>query len=356
MKKIMLVSLLAFVVLFNLSAGAMADDAEKKFRLKMPIAAPSKLPVVALVQDFVKNVELASNGTIQIKIYEPGALIPAFEIQEAVSKGRVQCGWGATSYIMGQIPEAIIFNSLPFGPTSDEYRAWYYYGNGMKLWNEMYAERGYNIQAWPMLLIQQESGGWFRKPINSVADIKGLRLRWAGLSGKALSNLGASVSTMPAGEIFPALEKGAIDGAELSSPVIDKGMGFWKVCKYNYFPGWHVPSTVMEFVMNKDIWNSMSKRQQAVINMAVSDVNNRSLAWCDAAAGKILKENAAHGVNNMVWSPELLKAFKEAWEEVLAEMLAEEPRLRKIWEDLTAFQKEYAVWKHYSAIPDELTK
>ena len=356
MKRIVLVSFVAFVALFSLSAGVMAGETPKKVRLRMPVCIPTKFPLINFIPYFAEQVELASNGTIQFKIYEPGQLIPAFEIQEAVSKGQIECGWSAAVYISGQIPAASLFTTVPFGPDLVEYIAWFYYGNGRKLYQEMYDKYGFNVKVWPMLMVPMESGGWFRKPIKSVEDFKGMRLRWPGLGGKVLSKLGASISTIPGGEIFPSLEKGVIDGTEFGPPVLDAAVGFWKVAKYNYFPGWHQTCTAMEFTMNKDTWNKLSKGQQAIIELAVTDINIRGVANAESRVGKILMENAQkRGVKNMVYPPEVLKALQKAWLEVVAEESAKDPFFKKVWQDLNGFMKEYEVMQSvgYKALPPQ---
>jgi len=358
MKRSAFVILLAVFFFLGLSAGAQAQKAEekpKKFRLRMPLCIPSKFPGIDLIPRFAEQVELASNGMIQFKLYEPGQLIPAFEIQEAVSKRRVEAGWAASIYISGQIPAGSLFTTVPFGPNVVEYMAWFYYGNGMKLYQEMYDRYGFNVKVWPMLIGPMETGGWFRKPINTAEDFKGMRLRWPGLGGKVLSKLGASISTIPGGEIFPALEKGAIDGTEFGSPVLDTAVGFWKVAKYNYFPGWHQPSTAMEMTVNKDVYNSMSEGQKALLEMAISDINFRTPISMEAVTSKIMKENEKRGVMNMVYPAEVLEALQKAWVEVVAEECAKDEFFKKVWEDLRDFMKEYNYYeaRAHAALPPQ---
>ena len=344
MKRIVMLSIMVFVFLFSLYAEVMARETPKEVRLRMASCLPTKLPVINFIPYFAKQVELASNGTIRFKVYEPGQLIPAFEIAEAVSKGQIESGWSTATYISGKIPAASLFTAIPFGPDLVEYIAWFYYGNGRKLYQEMYDKYGFNVKVWPMLMVPMETGGWFRKPIKSVADFKGMRLRWPGLGGKVLSKLGASISTIPGGEIFPSMERGAIDGTEYACPNLDAGAGLWKVAKYNYFPGWHQPCTAMELTINKDTWNKFSESQQALIEMAVTDINIRAAADAEASVGKVLMENAQkHGVKNMAYPSEVLIALQKAWLEVVAEESANDPFFKKVWQDVNGFMKEYEV-------------
>jgi TRAP-type mannitol/chloroaromatic compound transport system substrate-binding protein len=168
-----------------------------------------------------------------------------------------------------------------------------------------------------------------------------LSIRYPGLPGKVLQRLGASISLIPGGEIYQALEKGAIDGTEFSNPAIDAKLGFYKVAKYNYFPGWHQPVTHLELVMNKDTWNKMSPRQKAVMELAVRAVTTFTLARSTAVQGAAIVENAKHGVNNSVFSQEMLDLFQKTWLQVIEEETAKDPMLKKIWEDYKAYEAEY---------------
>jgi len=356
MKRIGFVTTVMFLFLFGLSAATMAEEKEETIRMRIPSCLPIKVPGMAALVDFVHQLELISGGTIRTKLYEPGQIVPVFEIQEAVSKKQVEAGWSAAVYLSGQMPAASLFTTIPFGPNVTEYMAWFYLGNGIKLYQEMYDKYGFNVKVWPLMLLPTEGGGWFNKQINTVEDLKGLRLRWPGLGGKVLSKLGASISTIPGGEIFTALEKGVLDGTELAGPYFEKALGFYKVAKYNYFPGWHQSCTAMEFTMNKDIWNSMSERQKELLEIAIVNASVRSLLMYEAFNGRTMKENAEkHGVKNLLYPPEVLKALQDKWLEVVAEESAKDAFFKKVWEDIKAFMKEYQVWEvhAYSALPPQ---
>lgn len=349
----------AGVVLFlalglALSTSAMAE--EGKFKLRVASAFPTKMPLVNNIQWFAQQIEAISHGSVKLELYEPGALVPPFEIQEAVSSGQVEAGSSSTVYMAGKMPAASLFTSVPFGPNVTAFFSWYYFGNGTKLLQEMYDTKGFNVKVWPMPFIPMETAGWFRKEINTVDDLKGLRLRWPGLAGRVLSKLGASISTIPGGEIFPALEKGAIDGTEFGNPILDASLGFWKVAKYNYFPGWHQPSTAMEFMINKNVWNKMSEGQKALMDMAIMAMTFRTIADSEAAVGRALKENAEkRGVKNLLLSKEILEALHKAWIEVAKEESDKDAFFKKVYDDLEMFMSDYRAWDRfsYSAMPRE---
>lgn len=342
--KTLLVTLLATVLLATFSAGTAL--AEKKVLLKVPVAFSSTLPILGeSIIYFKDTVEKLSNGDIKVKIYEPGKLMPALEIHDAVSTGKVNAGFGVSGYYQGKIPAISMFTAVPFGPRPVDYAGWLYEGNGLKLYQELYDKHGVNVKAFPLSIWAPETGGWYNKEINSVDDLKGLKIRFFGYGGKVLSKMGASVVTIAGGEIYPALEKGAIDASEFALPNIDTKLGFAKVAKYNYFPGWHQPATASELLINKDTWNGMSERQQLIIETAVKATTFFIMARSEAAQGKVMLENEAKfGTENRVFNQELLDAIHETWLEVAAEESAKDPEFKMVWDDLQDYVKETSAY------------
>jgi TRAP-type mannitol/chloroaromatic compound transport system substrate-binding protein len=197
-----------------------------------------------------------------------------------------------------------------------------------------------------------ETSGWYRKKINSPADLKGLNIRFFGLGGKVMKKLGASVSLLPGSEIFPALERGAIDATEFSVPTVDTRMGFYKIAKYNYFPGWHQPSTINEVLINKTTWDKLSKAHQTLIEMVCMAAMTYSIAHSEGAQGKVIKENKEkHGVENIYWSKDMLDLFNKTWLEVAEEEAAKDAFFKKVWLDLKAFRAEYKSWLDLGFLP-----
>jgi len=349
-KKILVVGVVA--ILFSMLLVNPAPAEEKKIMLKIQSAFSEALPALGeCIPYFTDYVEKASEGTIRIKFFAPGKLVPTFEIHEAVSTGKIDGGYLAPVYLAGKLPATELFTYIPFGGDAPVYIGWFTAGNGMKLYQEAYDQAGFNIKPFLFAVLAPETGGWFRKPINGPDDLKGLRVRWPGLGGKVLSELGASVSLIPGGEIFPSLEKGAIDGTEFSNPAIDAKLGFHKVCNYNYFPGWHQPVTHLELVLNKDVWNEMSPRQQAVMELATAAVTTYTLGRSTALQGPAILENAKQGVHNEVYSEELLKLFQETWLEVIEEAAAGDPMLKKIWDDYQQYKATYDPWACKAYLP-----
>ena len=319
----------------------------KKLLLKTQAMFPLTLPVLgAPLTGFADMVKKASGGQIIFKLYDPGKLVPVTEILEAVSKGHIQAGYDAPGFWMGKVPSAPLFSSVPFGPEGPEYLAWMFYGNGLKLYQEAYDKAGYNVKVFPVVIAPPETSGWFAKEIKTPADFKGVKMRFYGLGGSVIEKLGASATMLPPAEIFPALEKGAIDAAEFSTPTVDESQAFYKIVEYNYYPGWHQQATLMEIIINKDVWNKMNPTQQALIEVCVRSSLLQSLADGEGSQGPVIKKNAeSRGVKNMVWSPEMLAAFEKAWQEVVQEKCAKDPMFAKTWKDLQDFRASY---KNYS--------
>ena len=216
----------------------------------------------------------------------------------------------------------------------------------------MYDQAGYNVKVLPAIVLAPETSGWFKNPIKSPEDLKGLKMRFFGLGGKAMQKLGVSVSLIPPAEVFAALEKGAIDAAEQSMPIIDRKLGFYKIIKYNYYPGWHQQATIMEMLINKDEWNKLSKGQQRLVEMVTKASLTYSIAYGEGSQGKIIKENAEkYHVHNMYWSDEMLNTFRKAWLEVVAEETAKDAFFKKVWDDLQAFRANYSYWNSLAFLP-----
>ncbi|SCA56839.1 Extracellular solute-binding protein, family 7 [Candidatus Terasakiella magnetica] len=348
MRKLILATAAAAALSLTATAPAQAG----KVLLKAPIAFGSHLPglgtPIIRVAEELKN---ASGGDIKMKVYEPKKLVAPFEILDAVSTGKVNAGYATAGYWAGKMKAAPLFSAVPFGPEAGEYMAWLYYGNGMKLYQGMYDEAGYNVKVLPCAIIAPETSGWFSKPIEKPEDLQGLKMRFFGLGGKVMQKLGVSTSLLPGGEIFPALEKKAIDATEFSMPAIDKKLGFHKLVKYNYFPGWHQQATVFELLINGDTWKKMDKSQQATVENVCKASMAHSFAEGEAIQFEAMKENVEkNGVKIMTWNDTMLATFKSTWEDVAAEE-SKDASFKKVYDDLTTFRDGYALWKANAFLP-----
>ena len=333
--------------------SATATLAADKILLKTPIAFPTALPGLGSpIPRVAEQLGVLSGGTLKMKIYEPGKLVPPFEILDAVSSGKINSGYTTAGYWAGKIPAAPLFSAVPFGPEAGEYMAWLYYGNGLTLYQEMYDQAGFNVKVLPCAIIAPETSGWFAKEINSPEDLQGLKMRFFGLGGKVMQKLGVATSLLPGGEIFPALEKGAIDATEFSMPAIDARLGFHKLVKYNYFPGWHQQATVFELLINKDVWDGANEQHKAIIATTCLGSMTDSFAEGEAIQHEVLIDNVENnGVIIKQWSPEMLDVFRTTWDEVAAEEAAADPFFAKVLADMTEFRDGYKTWKENAFLP-----
>ena len=349
MKKVITAATVAVALtLGTLAAPAKAAD---KVLFKTPVAFGTHLPGLGTpIVRVAKQLDRVSGGTIKMKVYEPGKLVKPFEILDAVSTGKINSGYSTAGYWAGKIKASPLFTAVPFGPEAGEYMAWIYYGNGLKLYQEMYDQAGYNVHVIPCAIIAPETSGWYAKEM-TAADFKGLRIRFFGLGGNVVQKLGASVALLPGGEIYDNLEKKAIDATEFSMPAIDKLLGFHKILKFNYFPGWHQQATMFELLINKDAWGKLSDQQKAIVENVCKASMADSYAEGEAVQYDALIENTEkNGVKIKRWTDADLDTFRKAWAEVIVEQ-SEDPFFKKVYDDLDGFRTKYAVWKKNAFLP-----
>ncbi|HKK52843.1 MAG TPA: TRAP transporter substrate-binding protein [Myxococcota bacterium] len=285
----------------------------------------------------------ASDGRIDWTVDDPGEVVPAFAIVDAVRAGKIEAGYTWLGYDQGKLPASVLFGSVPFGMTPWEYSAWWTQGGGRELARDLYRPLG--IEPIHCGLIGPETAGWFRRSIDRVEDLQGLKIRFAGLGGRVLQRLGASVTMMPGGEIFQALEKGAIDATEFSLPAVDARLGLDRVAPYNYFPGWHQPFTAFHLVVHRPTWEALSGSTRKLIEMACDAGVHRNLARAEAGQGPALADFEARGVETRTLSSELLAALEDAAATVLAEQAERDTDFARILARQRAFRAEYARWR-----------
>lgn len=340
-------ALLAGVIAAVLSAPSIAEE---KIRWKVRAVFGTHLPALGdPIKLVAEQIDRATDGNIKFKVYEPGKLVPPFGITEAIKNKQIDAGYTWLGYDQGKIPAAALFAAVPFGMEPWEYATWWYEGEGQKLAEDLYAKHGVH----PVLcsVIGPETAGWFTKEINSLDDFKGLKIRFAGIGGKVLQKAGASVTVLPGGEIFPALEKGAIDASEFSMPAIDSLMGFDKVAKNNYFPGWHQTFTASHLVVNKDVWDALSDSTKATIDMACTAGTFRALTRGESLQGDVMASFPAKGVTARTLNPELLQALNTLSTEVMDEIAASDPDFKQIYESQQQFRDNYKEWKQKAYLP-----
>ena len=324
-----------------------------KVELKVAACQPTNLPGLGDAVLFVASqVGEITGGRVEMVVHEPGALVPPLEMLDAVSAGTVESGFGPAGFWAGKMPAAPLFSSVPFGPEAGEYVAWMYHGGGLTLEQRMYDEAGFDVVPLPCALLAAETSGWFRRPIDSAEDLKGLKMRFYGLGGQVMQDLGVAVSVIPGGEIFQALEKGVLDGTEYSMPAIDEKLGFYRAAPYNYYPGWHQQATILELLINKTVWKSLSAADQAVLRNACKAAMLDSFARTEGMQAAAIRRNVTErNVQNRTWSPEMLAVFADSWRGVAEREAARDPFFAEVWSSLQAFRDDYRVWSELAFMP-----
>jgi TRAP-type mannitol/chloroaromatic compound transport system substrate-binding protein len=332
------------------SGAAIAAPAISKglMEWRMVTSWPKGLPGLgAGAERLAANITAMSGGRLTIKVYAAGELVPALECFGAVANGTAQLGHDASYYHTGKSEGAPFFTAFPFGFTTAELDAWVKYGNGQKLWDELYAPFG--IRAFHAGSTGTQMLGWFRKEIRSVEDLKGLKFRAPGNQGRVLAKLGVTPVTLPGGEIFPALQSGAIDAAEWIGPYNDLALGFYQVCKHYYAPGYHEPGPNLQLMINERAWASLNPELQAIVRTAAEAATKDMLAEYNARSGPALRTLVKdHGVIVRPFPEDVLIACGEKSNEVLNEIYAADRSpdriVQRIIVDFLAFRKQIIPW------------
>ena len=331
------------------SVGQVSAD-EEKVRWKVQAVFGTHLPGLGdPIKQISSQIKTATDGRIQFKVYEPGKLVPPFGITEAIKNKQLNAGYAWLGYDQGKIPAAALLAAAPFGMEPWEYATWWYEGEGQKLAEDLYAK--HNVHPVLCSVIGPETAGWFTKEMNSIEDFKGLKIRFAGLGGKVLQKAGASVTVLPGGEIFPALEKGAIDATEFSMPAIDQLLGFDKVAKINYFPGWHQTFTASHLLINKESWNELEESTRAMIDTTCTAGTFRALTRGESLQGQVIATFPEKGVEAKTVNRDLLQDLKKLTDEVMNEVAASDADFKKIYESQQNFMTDYQRWKRLAYLP-----
>jgi len=289
-----------------------------------------------------KRVAEATGGKFTIKVFAGGEIVGPLQVLDAVQNGTVECGHTATYYYFGKDPTFALSCAVPFGPNSRQQNAWMYHGGGKELMREFY--KGYNVMQFAAGNTGAQMGGWFRKEIKTVADLKGIKFRVSGYAGLVLAKLGVVPQQIGGGDIYPALEKGTIDGAEWVGPYDDEKLGFYKVAKYYYYPGWWEGGPELDLLVNIKSWEALPKEYQAILESACAEANVMTLAKYDAVNPAALKRLLGNGVQLRPFSNEILAACYKAATEVAAEISAKNAMFKKVYEAMVKFRNDQVQW------------
>jgi len=349
MRKVLGIAGAAIAALALAIAPASAQD--KRVRIQMQSSFPGSLTILGPNANYtVDTIKAISGGSIDIKFFEPGSLVPPGQAFDAVASGSLDAAWATPGYWTGKDIAFAVFSTVPFGPDTGEYLAWMKFGGGEKMMQELYAK--YGIYSLVCHMIAPEASGWFRKEIKTLDDLKGLKMRFFGLGANVMQKMGVATQLLQAGEIFQALQLGTIDATEFSMPAMDLSLGFYQVAKFYYFPGWHQQSTFGDMIISKAKWDSLSATQKAQVQAGCDATTLRGIALSEFAQAEAMTELQKKGVQFMTWNKQFLDAYRKAWEEVAAEQAAKSPEFKKAWDSLVKFRATYEPWRQRGYLRD----
>ncbi|SEO95882.1 TRAP transporter substrate-binding protein [Aquisalimonas asiatica] len=326
--------------------------ARETFNWRMTTSWPAGLPFYQTgpgsATDFARRVEAMSDGRIQIRVYAADELVPAFEGFDAVSSGgQVQLNHACSYYWAGESFAAQYFTTVPFGMTFQGFNAWLTEGGGYELWKEVYEP--FNLVPLAVGCTGVQPVGWFREPVESLSDFDGLSIRMPGLAGDVYDAIGANAQLLPGGEIFAALERGAIDAAEWVGPYLDRELGLHNAASYYYSSGWHEPSTTTEVIINKDDYESLPDDLKAILHNAAAACNITSHAWLEARNGDALDDlTDNHGVTFDTLPEDVIEALFEATRDIMSTEADRDPLVKKVNDSFWAFKKKHDRWQENS--------
>jgi len=320
-------------------------EPQKVYHWRCVTTWPKNLPGLGVApENLAKWVGEMSNNRLQIKVYGANEIVPAMEVFEAVSRGTVEMGHGAAYYWKGKVPVAQFFTAVPFGLTAKEMNGWLHYGGGMELWRELYE---------PFGLIPIASGntgvqmaGWFNKEINSLDDLKGMKMRIPGLGGEVFQRAGGTAVNLPGGEIFTSLQTGVIDATEWVGPYNDLSFGLHQVAKYYYYPGWQEPGPTLEAIVNKEAFDKLPQDLQAILRVASLAINQDMLDEYTARNNAALKELVdKHHVELRELPADVINELRTISDIVVSEIAGDDPLAQRIYKSYLEF-KENVVEYH----------
>jgi TRAP-type mannitol/chloroaromatic compound transport system substrate-binding protein len=331
-----------------LAAGvAPAAHAQATIRWRLASSFPRSLDTLFGAEEtFARKVNEMSGGKFTVTTHAAGELMPAFGVVDALQNGTVEMAHTAAYYFFGKDEAFTLSCSIPFGLNSRQMTAWMYEGNGLKLTREFY--RNYNIINFPGGNTGTQMGGWYRKPIKSVADLKGLKFRVGGFAGKVLERMGVVPQNIPAGEIYQSLEKGTLDAAEWIGPYDDLKLGLNKVAPYYYYPAWWEGGPQLEFFINTKAYEALPKEYQSIVDTASAYAHQEVQAKYDAKNPTALKQLVATKTKVLPFSKDIMdRAFKESMG-LYEELRGKNPHWKKIYDDFAAFRKEQNQWFRFT--------
>ncbi|EDZ92195.1 TRAP dicarboxylate transporter- DctP subunit [Limnospira maxima CS-328] len=322
---------------------AVQSDSLPRVRWKMATSWPTSLDTLYGAAELIAElVSKLTDGRFTIQTFAAGEIVPGLQVLDAIQQGTVECGHTASYYYIGKNPALTFGTCVPFGLNTQQQMAWLYHGGGIEAMNKLYAD--FNTIAFPAGNSGAQMGGWFKREVNNIADLNGLKMRIPGLGGEVLSRLGVNVQVLPGGEIFLALERGAIDAAEFVGPYDDEKLGLNNAARLYYYPGWWEPGSSFDLQINLTAWNRLPTEYQEILKTAASAANIQTLAKYDVQNPQALKRLIDGGTQLKAFSPEILQASLAATTDLLEDMAIRNSSFRDIYEPWKQFRDSIRQW------------
>jgi TRAP-type mannitol/chloroaromatic compound transport system substrate-binding protein len=325
------------------SASAPAAHTAPNIRWRLVSSFPRSLETLyGAAEVLARRVEQLTDGRFKIRVFPAGEVVPGLQVLDAVQQNTAEMGHSAGYYYIGKNPALAFDAAVPFGLTARQQLAWLSQGRGKDLMRGVFSD--FNIINFPGGNTGVQMGGWFRRRINSIADIKGLKIRIPGLGGEVMNRLGATVQVLAGGDIYAALERGAIDATEWVGPHDDLQLGFHQIAKYYYYPGWWEPGPGLSFYVSKNAWSTLPSAYQAAIESAAAEASGRMMIEYDAKNPPALARLRKEGVELVPFPEDVMSAAHTQAESKIAELVAADSTYRQIFEDWNRFKQESSSW------------
>ncbi|MBF2080146.1 MAG: TRAP transporter substrate-binding protein [Synechococcales cyanobacterium T60_A2020_003] len=325
------------------SSSSATSPSAPSVRWRMATSWPKSLDTIfGGAETLCNRVREMTGGRFDITPFAAGEIVPGLQVLDAVQAGTVECGHTASYYYVGKNPSLGFGTSMPFGLTAQQQNAWLYEGGGIEVMHRLYSDFG--VLSYPAGNTGAQMGGWFKRVIQSVSDLNGLKMRIPGLGGEVMARLGVNVQVLPGGEIFLALDRGAIDAAEWVGPYDDEKLGLQRAATYYYYPGWWEPGPTLEVQINQTAWNSLPKEYQEIFKTAAYEANVTMLAKYDTRNREALKTLVDGGTQLTPYTPEILEAARKASFDFYNETAGQDATLKEIFDQWNAFRESIQQW------------
>ncbi|WP_330204185.1 TRAP transporter substrate-binding protein [Cyanobacterium sp. Dongsha4] len=314
-----------------------------EIKWRMVTSWPKSLDTIyGAVVGLCDRLKAMSSGKFQITPYAAGEIVPGLEVLDTVQNGTVECGHTASYYYIGKNSALAFGTGIPFGLLAGQHNAWWYYGGGLEAMQKVYSD--FNIINFPAGNTGAQMGGWFKREVKSLADLKGLKMRIPGLGGEVMGKLGVTVQNIPGGEVFLALDRGAIDAAEWVGPYDDEKLGLNKVAQYYYYPGWWEPGPSLEILINKSAWEKLPTEYQNMMEVCARESNITMLAHYDFVNQQALKSLIKGGTKLVPFPQDILQQAEKISFELYESNAQQNPTFKEIYQSWLEFRKGILQW------------